>query len=83
MKLLILTPDKQVFDGDITSVKVPGTSGQFEVLNGHAPIVSSLEEGVVRVIETGGSRKEFNIEKGFIEVINNEVAILAQGLTSA
>ena len=83
MKLLILTPDKQVFDGDITSVKVPGTNGQFEVLNGHAPIVSSLEGGVVRVIEAGGDRKEFSIEKGFIEVINNEVAILAQGLESA
>lgn len=82
MKLQILTPDRQVYDGNATSVKVPGTSGQFEVLNGHAPIVSSLEEGTVRVVEEGGSRKEFTIERGFIEVINNEVAILAQGLTS-
>lgn len=80
MNLLILTPNQKVYSGDITSVKVPGSSGQFEVLNGHAPIVSSLEEGEVRVLETSGEKRIFSIEKGFIEVINNEVSILAQGL---
>ena len=82
MQLVILTPGKEVYSGDITSVKVPGTTGQFEVLSGHAPIVSSLETGDVRVIEASGQTKTFSIKKGFIEVINNEVAILAQGLVT-
>ena len=83
MNLLILTPGQEVYNGEIKSVKVPGTSGQFEVLNGHAPIVSSLEEGDVRVIESSGEKKIFQIQKGFIEVINNEVSILAQGLSES
>ena len=83
MQLVILTPGKEVYSGAVKSVKVPGTSGQFEVLNGHAPIVSSLDTGEVRIIEEDGERKSFAIEKGFIEVINNEVAILAQGLSAS
>ncbi len=82
MKLLILTPGEEVYNGEVTSVKVPGTDGQFEVLNGHAPIVASLATGEVRVIDATGDKKTFQIEKGFIEVINNEVSILAQGLGS-
>ncbi|MEE9373545.1 MAG: ATP synthase F1 subunit epsilon [Saprospiraceae bacterium] len=82
MKLLILTPGKEVYSGEIQSVKVPGTGGQFEVLNGHAPIVSSLESGNVRVIDNSGEKMVFSIAKGFIEVVNNEVAILAQSTGS-
>ena len=83
MNLVVLTPDKQIYDGAVTSVKVPGVSGQFEVLNGHAPIVSALDMGVVRIIEDNGDKKEYTIQSGFIEVINNEVAILAQGLVTS
>ena len=80
MKLQILTPGKEVYSGEVTSVKIPGTAGQFEVLNGHAPIVSSLDAGDVRIIDSSGEKIIFQIEKGFIEVINNQVSILAQGL---
>ena len=83
MQLVILTPGKEVYNGEVKSVKVPGTTGQFEVLNGHAPIVSSLEMGDIRVIDSAGETMNFNIQKGFIEVINNEVAILVQGLATA
>ena len=81
MKLLILTPEKEVYRGDAKSVKVPGTSGQFEVLEGHAAIVSSLTEGKIRIINPSGDKLIFQIEKGFIEVLDNEVALLVQGLT--
>lgn len=81
MNLVILTPEKEVFSGEITSVKVPGTSGQFEILKGHAAIVSSLTEGEVRIIDGSGSKKGYTIEKGFIEVINDEVSLLVRGLT--
>ncbi len=80
MNLVVLTPEKEVYTGSIKSVKVPGTNGQFEVLNGHAAIVAALGEGEVRIIEDNGSKKTFNIEKGFIEVLKNEVALLVQGV---
>ena len=80
MNLVVLTPDKEVFAGEIKSVKVPGITGQFEILDGHAPIVSSLGEGVIRIIDTKGATTNYKINKGFIEVLNNEVSLLVQGL---
>ena len=80
MNLVILTPEKEVFNGNIKSVKVPGTSGQFEVLEGHAPIVSSLTEGTIRILDDQGQKKEYTILRGFIEVLQNEVSLLVRGL---
>lgn len=76
MRLTILTPEKELFSGSVKSVKVPGSGGQFEVLSGHAPIVSSLDKGVVRVVDGKGEKQEYTIEKGFIEVLRNEVSVL-------
>jgi F-type H+-transporting ATPase subunit epsilon len=59
---------------------VPGTAGQFEILAGHAPIVSSLQQGKVRIITETGEKKVFSILNGFIEVLNNEVSLLVQGV---
>lgn len=81
MNISVLTPDKTVFTGKINSVKVPGSSGEFEVLVNHAPIVSSLEHGSVRIIKDDGGQLTFKIEKGFIEVLNNEISLLVQGVT--
>lgn len=78
MKLVILSPDKEIFKGEVTSVKVPGSAGSFELLNNHAPIVSSLSYGIVRVI-TPQKTFKFKVEKGFIEMLNNEVSLLVQG----
>ena len=83
MNLTILTPEKEVYSGSITSVKVPGTSGQFEVLKGHAAIVSSLTEGEIRVIDASGTKTSYNIERGFIEVYNDEVSLLVRGLVDS
>lgn len=78
MNLVVLTPSRQIFEGEITSVKVPGISGQFEILKGHAPIVSALGEGVITVKDTGGSAQTYEITKGFVEVLGKEVALLVQ-----
>ncbi|TVR87789.1 MAG: ATP synthase F1 subunit epsilon [Saprospirales bacterium] len=78
MKLTILSPDKEIFDGEVTSVKVPGSAGSFELLNNHAPIVSSLNPGVVRV-KTAKETFSFEVDKGFIEMLNNEISLLVQG----
>ncbi len=80
MNLIVLTPEKEIYNGPITSVKVPGSTGQFEILKGHAAIVSSLVEGEVRVIKENGEKMNFSIEKGFVEVLMKEVALLVQGV---
>jgi F-type H+-transporting ATPase subunit epsilon len=81
MTLEILTPDKTVFEGEATSVNLPGTSGFFEILNHHAPIISTLEDGKVTV-RYGANVKEdvFMIKGGVVEASNNKVVILAEGI---
>jgi len=80
MNVIILTPEKEAFNGAAKSIKVPGTSGEFEVLSNHAPIISSLEQGTVRLLTDSGDKMLFHINSGFVEVLNNEVSVLAQGL---
>ncbi|GGG75664.1 hypothetical protein GCM10007415_04110 [Parapedobacter pyrenivorans] len=79
MRLTIITPDKPVFDGDATSVTVPGSGGAFEVLENHAPIVSTLEDGKI-IIRTGKSEEIINIIGGVVEVIHNKITVLAEGI---
>lgn len=78
MHLTILTPEKELFDGEVTSVKVPGIAGQFEILRNHAPIVAALGEGDIRVINAQGEKQVYSIKKGFVEVLRNEVSLLVQ-----
>ena len=81
MRLEILTPSKTVYEGEVTSVMVPGTMGAFEILNDHAPIISTLEDG--KVIVRSSKMKDvelFSIKGGVVEVINNKVILLAEGL---
>jgi F-type H+-transporting ATPase subunit epsilon len=79
MQLDILTPDKKIFSGEVTSVQVPGTKGSFEVLNNHAPIISTLEKGNVKVKSKDGV-EIFTISSGVIEVLKNKVTVLAESL---
>ena len=80
MNITVLTPEKEIYQGAITSVKVPGINGQFEILNNHAAIVAALGQGDVRIVDTKGEKKIFKIKKGFIEVLKNEVSLLVQGV---
>ncbi|MFB2120954.1 ATP synthase F1 subunit epsilon [Parapedobacter sp. 2B3] len=80
MKLTIITPDQPVFEGDIISVTVPGTAGAFEVLENHAPIVSTLERGKV-IVRTGKGEEVIDIIGGVVEVIHNNVTVLAEGIS--
>ena len=80
MNITVLTPDREVFKGGIKSVKVPGIGGEFQVLSNHAPVVSALKKGSVTLEKTEGGKMTFSIQKGFIEVLNNEVSLLVQGV---
>lgn len=79
MHLEILTPEKKLFDGEVTGVRLPGALGLFEILNNHAPIISSLVKGEVRVKGSQGSQT-FKIKGGFVECLNNVVTILVEGV---
>jgi F-type H+-transporting ATPase subunit epsilon len=79
MRLEILTPDKTIFEGDVTSVTVPGVNGSFEVLNNHAPIISILEDGKV-TIRTGKESEQWSIKGGVVEVLDNKIMLLAEGV---
>ncbi len=76
MLLDVLTPDEQLFSGEIESVMVPGINGNFQILENHAPIVSALGKGSVEIKRPGGELETFKIEQGFIEVLKNEVSLL-------
>ena len=78
MTLEIITPEKEMYNGTVTSVKVPGSSGEFEILNNHASIVSSLIKGNIRVINDKQEELNFNIKGGEIEMQNNKIVILAE-----
>ncbi len=76
MNIIILTPEKELYSGKAYSVKVPGTNGQFEILKGHAPLVSSLQSGEIHITEESGQKVVFTVNGGFIEVLRNEVSLL-------
>jgi F-type H+-transporting ATPase subunit epsilon len=78
MKVEIITPDANVFAGEATALQVPGTDGLLGILNGHAPLVSTLQAGKVKVTVEKGEEKFFDINGGVVEVLNNSVMILAE-----
>ena len=78
MHLQIITPDKKVFDGEVKLVQVPGSKGSFQVLRNHAPIISTLDAGKVKIIDSGDKTSFLTISGGVIEVKNNRIIILAE-----
>jgi F-type H+-transporting ATPase subunit epsilon len=81
MKLVILSPDREIFSGEVKSVQVPGTSGGFQMLEGHAPMVSSLQKGSVNVERSNGEPLNFTVTGGFVEILNNEISLLVSGVS--
>lgn len=80
MYLEIITPEKKLFAGEIKLVKVPGSKGSFEILRNHAPIISTLEEGLVKIIDPEGAETIFNIGGGVIEAKENKIILLAESI---
>ena len=83
MTLEILTPERKLFSGEVYGVQMPGISGSFEVLEKHAPLVSALKAGRVKVLRDRQNHSAFyDIQGGFVEVLNNKVSILVEGATA-
>jgi len=81
MFLEIVTPDQKVFEGEVLSASFPGTKGSFQVLENHAPIISSLEKGTIKV-NTSNEESSFEVEGGVVEVSENKIAVLATSLVA-
>ncbi len=80
MTLEILTPERKLFSGEVYGVQMPGISGLFEVLDKHAPLVSALKAGRVKVLrDKQAHTTSFAIQGGFVEVLNNKVTVLVEG----
>ena len=77
LQLKIVSPEKIEFDGAVESVLVPGTMGQFEILNDHAPIISTLQKGMVEYTTTEG-KTSLEILGGFVEVQKNMVSLCVE-----
>ena len=80
MRLEIITPEKKLFEGDIQSIKLPGKSGEFEILNNHASIVATLSKGNIRVIKEDKTIDNFEVNGGVVEMNNNKVIVLAESI---
>lgn len=75
MMLEILSPEQKLFSGEVESVTLPGTLGEFTVLKRHAPLISSLNQGEIKYRLRNGEEQRVAIRNGFVEVLKNHVSV--------
>lgn len=78
MHLEILTPEKKIFEGEAVAVQLPGSDGLFQVLDNHAPIISSLKNGKIKITQKENKNILVDIKSGFAEVLKNKVSVLVE-----
>lgn len=77
MKLIIYSPEKTLFDGEVSLVEVPGSKGRFEILQNHDAIITTLQPGVIRYIADGEEVRQ-EVRSGYVEVHNNVISACVQ-----
>jgi F-type H+-transporting ATPase subunit epsilon len=80
MQLEIITPDKSIYSGKVKLVQVPGSKGSFEILANHAPVISVLEKGRIKVEAESGEVLFFEVDGGVVENKDNKIIVLAESL---
>ncbi len=80
MFLEIITPDKKVYEGEVVSVKLPGSNGSFGVMKNHAPIISTLDKGTIKIIDESKNTLFFEVNGGVVEVMKNKIIVLAESI---
>lgn len=78
MELSISSPDKLLYKGEVRLIQFKGLDGYFEVLENHAPLISLLDIGKVRIVEKDNHEVFIDTEGGVVEVSNNKVVLLCQ-----
>jgi len=77
MNIQIITPEKNLYNGEAKMVVVPGSKGSFGILNNHAPLISTLNEGDISITTFNEKIETFTIKSGVVEILNNKIVILA------
>jgi len=78
MLLEIIAPDQTLYSGEVDLVQVPGSKGSFEILRNHAPIISTLDHGRIKIVDLKGGVTFFEVSGGVIEAKNNKIIVLAE-----
>jgi F-type H+-transporting ATPase subunit epsilon len=78
----LVSPERELFSGEVDQVDAPGSEGDFGVLAGHAPFMTTLREGRV-IVHDGGSRRAYEVRGGFADVTPQGLTILAESATEA
>ncbi len=76
----VLSPDGSIFDGEASFVEAHALDGRLGILPGHAPLITALGEGPLRIRTAGGTEENWTVSGGFLEVLENHVSVLAEGL---
>jgi F-type H+-transporting ATPase subunit epsilon len=77
MKINIITPDKEIYDGEIKDARLIGIDGHFEILTNHAPMVAALAKGEIKLIDMENKEISFHLDGGLLEVSDNKIQIMA------
>ncbi len=80
MYLEIITPDKKIFEGEVKLIQLPGSKGGFEILNDHAPILSTLEKGTIKIRDKNDKEHFFDVDGGVIENKSNKIIVLVESV---
>jgi len=78
VKIEIVTPDTTIFEGEISLAQLPGLDGSFEIMNNHAPLISVLKKGRIKLIDKQQLAQYFDVNGGVVEVLENKILILAE-----
>jgi len=81
LKVSLISPEAVLFEGEASAVVAPAFDGEVGILENHAPMMTLLGNGVLRL--GGSSDKRFNIEGGFLQVVDNTVRIVTEKATAA
>lgn len=80
MFLEIITPDEKIFEGEVETATFPGSDGSFQVLDNHAPFLSTLGKGDIKYTQKKKKEVKILVEGGVVEVINNKVNVLVESI---
>lgn len=82
MQLDILTPEQNIYSGNVYGIQLPGIQGSFEILESHAPIIATLGKGKMKILKDKNTTELFEISGGFVEVLNNKASVLIESATA-
>ncbi len=78
MHIEIVTPDKNLYSGEVSLATFPGSDGKFGIKENHAPLVATLKEGKIKLVDSSNQEQFFDVNGGVVEVNHNKIIVLAE-----